>query len=826
VNVEDGRSTLECDEETLPPNEQATATFQFLVEQKARTHGFRGGGEYANEVLRNCLFSVFADAEPGEQKALSDFYPLEGEGGDQLAPGEAKRIKDAIAALVEDLERGGACALVRDSSGTGFTWLEDAASRFRPTAAPQPQEKELAEKLRRQADAVPMLARGGALNSVLAAPDLVEVLKNELDEQLANIGRTRTPLPVEEARATASRLEAEVGRVLGQVFDEHRSRVATRLERELVALETAALGSAWTVDTQSDLPGEIVLVYGEDERVGQAVQSFLQSPPRRAFVVQVGTFGGTSTWHAEEVRLFDTWRALLGTDGGPATASRSLPLHENLRAGEIPARWGEATADELVFGALWVEQPEPSETDAPAAPPGPFALKTGSGTDATFATQEEAIRAWAGSTDAALCWVSSQLNLAAVAHVLATPTSAGDPALITIPADLATQLLAQDAPDASALARLLAARRVVVGLDPDELFKPNPGALRDLSRKARLLVEWRPDEYNVFSDYVEPAGKISTLRASSHPEEALELGRLVDQWDPEQAHALIMSAAEAGLPQAMSALAFYYYDRDPDAAQAWRKRLVDTRAWGTVEELADSISPRDRQVARDLYTRAAEGGSPSAMRWLALETVPDAESQGWRDRLIETDETGTEIERLAVELSGRDTLGERKLYEAAAERGSDEARIWLATELIEEEPDTARAWRDRLVKSGPPWMIERVSETLRERAPVDARAFDTQLAEERGSAAAIGRLVFDLLDEQREPWLWVDRLLATNDATEIKSVVERLLEKRPDLATDLAEHAGTIETSPEAVRAVVEAMAAVDPKLAQSLKASAEQQSA
>ena len=107
VQVADGVSSLECDESSVSSSEQALATFQFLVEQKARAHAFHGGGEYANEVLRNCLFSVFADSEVGDKVRVERFYPMERGRGDQVTASEDLRIREAVGSLVRDLQRGG-----------------------------------------------------------------------------------------------------------------------------------------------------------------------------------------------------------------------------------------------------------------------------------------------------------------------------------------------------------------------------------------------------------------------------------------------------------------------------------------------------------------------------------------------------------------------------------------------------------------------------------------------------------------------------------------------------------------------------------------------
>lgn len=755
VRVDNGAPRIEFDDESLPPNEQATAAFQFLLEQNARAHGFRGGGEYANEVLRNCLFSVFARPEPGEPRSLADFHPLQGEDGDQLSPNEERRIRDAIAALVEDLERGG--AVERDPAQATITWFENAAVRFKPTAVPQPQEKDLSENLQRHASALWALADGGPLRTVDpsgAASGLVA----ELNERLGEIGRTRTPLAVEEATAIASRIEAESTRVLGAAFEEHRLRLTERLGRELVPVETAGSGTAWELTglAPDALEDHVLLVYGTDERIRQFVRAFVAGHTgSRYAIVNVVAVASDAQLDGERLRLVQDWKSLLGPDVAASAAFGVVSLHEGLTPRDVDARWTEATADELLLAQLWVEKPALRGANPPvvaSSRPGPYVLRSSAGAEFTYASLDDAVLAWLRSSDRVLCRAPPWPEFGAVAAVLSAPVDIGGRLLAYLPADAAVpgsaaslwpglppaDLHARD----ESLRRLVETDRVVLGVDAN--------ALRRLRAGTRLPAAARVDLHELdlngprrHVEAVTAAGGITLLRAESEPAEAYDLSLLVAGLNADEAEALLRIAAEGDHPPALRHLAHVLNDDQPEEARQWRDRLVSMGAWPEVEKLANALGGRDVIAVRELYTDAAQGGSPSAMRWLALNAENLEAAQSWRERLVATG-SSMEILQLAEALRESDPAAARTLYENAAERGSTAAQGHLVLDLLEREPEQARSWADRLLASGALFEVRRVAEIVFRRKPEEAQEWAV-LAGMADKSAEVRQAVADLI---------------------------------------------------------------------------------
>lgn len=725
VRVDEGEPRLECDDESLPQSEQAMAAFQFLVEQKAREHGFRGGGEYANEVLRNCVFSVFANPEPGEPRPLADFHPLQGEDGDQLSANEERRVRDAVAALVEDLERGG--AVERDPAQATITWFENAAVRFKPTAVPQPQEKDLSENLQRQASLLWALADGGPLHGV-GPTGVAGGLVAELNARLGEIGRTRTPLAVEEATAIASRIEAEATRVLGAAFEKHRLRLTERLGREVVPVETGGAGSAWELTgLMPDKPeGHVLLVYGVDEKIRQFVRAFVEARPgSRCAVVHVIALGRDAQLDPERQRLVQEWKSLLGPELAAGVAFGVVSLHESLGPRDVAARWTEAAADELLLAQLWAEQPALRGADPPGAEssrPGPFVLRSAAGAESTFDSLDEAVVSWLRSSDRVLCRAPRRDEFGAVAAVLSAPVDIEGRLLVYLPADAAVSdgtAAADVSAHEESLRRLVTTGRVVLGVDANALRRLRPGSR--LPAAARVdLHELDLNGPRRHVDAVTAAGGISLLRAESDPVEAYDLSLLVAGLSADEADALLRIAAEADHPPALRQLAEVLNDEQPEEARKWRDRLVATGAWLEVEQLADALGGRDVIAGRELYVDAAQGGSPSAMRWLALNAENPEAARSWQERLVATRDS-REILWLAEAFRERDPSASRTLFETAAERGSANAQGRLVLDLLEGEPEKARSWVDRLLASGVIYEIQRVGEIVFRTNPEEAR---------------------------------------------------------------------------------------------------------
>ncbi len=778
---DDGTSTVECNAESLTSGEQALAIFQFLVEQKARAHAFRGGGEYGNEVLRNCLFAVFADAEPGQTTPPKRYYPVQGAAGDQVSASEARLITKAVDSLILDLQRGG--VVDKDTEGGGIRWT-DTAARFTPKADQlETYEQDLVEKLKAHAETLKVLAKGGALHTLVASATTVDDLVQRLNAKAGEPETSKTPLTREETNATLSMFEGEVARALTEAFEAHRQRLETRLAvTTLMPIEGGVAGSAWRFPGASGEPQPepvVLLVYGTTDLVRQAVAASVSSlPPTQRFaIVNVLASTELSTGPPEDVR--DQWRSLLGRESAERALITLVPLDEELDAEDAERRWTESTADELVFGSAWASEPwQAYQTPTPeATPPGPFTVHDASG-ETEHASFRGAFEEWLAGADPAICWIVPP-PFGALEEVFTRPLDEGR-FVAAVPAPTAVaQGPGSESPDRQARVesrrRLIGAGRIVVMLDRPALdglsystpplgvrkgLLPGTPRTAGLPEMARIAVAWAgpPDER--LAQAASPAA-VTTLWSTADEHARVELARLITQWDPEHARKLLEPAAEGDSPAAMRELVLLYLDRgNREQAQHWWERLAATSDREEIERLADELRRSESVAAVTLYSAAAELGSASAMRR-------------------------------------------------------------LATDLLEREPEAAIAWRDRLVQSGDWVQIEGHARDLRDRdAEASRRLYST--AAQGGSTTAMERLILDFLAEGSSAARdWTERLLATRNLVEIKRIGSAVLEQYPKEGHGWAKFAETAESDPEVAAAVAEVLRPVDPELADSLLAKA-----
>lgn len=769
VNVVDGQSILECDEESLPLHEQALAAFQFLVERKARSFSFRGGRDYANEVLRNCLFAVFDDMDPAQERELADFSPLQGPGGDQLGPAEERQVTDAVASLIEDLERGR--ALERDPPR--FTWNENAAVRFKPIAELDPHEESLAQALENSAAILAVLTEG-PLQDVRDDPAEARQLVATLRDDLRRIRSSGAPMRVEDTSSMASNNEATVARMLAGVFDAHRARLAARLGRELAPVGTS--GSVWTV-SGPDAPGDVLLVYGTGERLQAMVTSlFANAPPDRRFsIVNVVAAPADPTWSVEQRQLARTWWTQLAGDGAPACSVSVLPLHEGLAREHAEDGWTMATADELLLGELWAAQawrrmagaPEPDHEPPPPSD-GAYLLRASApgAAETSYDTLEAVLGAWLASEDEILAWVTPQPTVAAVAAILDKPVGSPSP-YIYLPASASVPAQADAVwaePDVSSadpesrlasLRRLIEAGRIVLGLD-GAVLRAIPHA-HVMPAGARVLVHSDdPGHRWQLEQMLSPATGAAALQNDADPELTYRLAVLVQKWNPEQWRELAEAAADRGLTEAMGHLAYDLWSIDPEQAQVWRDRLVATGDANAIEQLARGLG---------------EQGSDAA----------------------------------------------RPLLEAAAERGSASAMARLVLELVDSDRDAARGWAERLVATGDDYEIEGLAEALRERWPDEALGL-FQFVAERGSAAAARTLA--LWDDDPVAATWRKRIVDRRDVGEIAQLLRAALRARPDTARDWVSLIAATDDR-DVMLAAADRIGDAQPALAEELRAKA-----
>jgi hypothetical protein len=238
--------------------------------------------------------------------------------------------------------------------------------------------------------------------------------------------------------------------------------------------------------------------------------------------------------------------------------------------------------------------------------------------------------------------------------------------------------------------------------------------------------------------------------------------------------------------------------------------------------LANLIRPWDAEHARALLVDAADAGSPAAMHKLTV----DAAERG------NVDELRGWVDRLIgsddaneIESAG-DSVRERAvaqtLYEAAAERGSAAAMRKLVMILSERDREAASSWTKRLVDTRNRREIERLADGVRATDRDQARRL-YEAAAELGSPTAMRHLILDLHDSEPEHAReLIERLLESGDVAEIKHVASAVLEQHPDDVRDWVVLATMADTKPEARSAIAEVVRSVDPKAAERLESTGE----
>jgi hypothetical protein len=148
-------SSFLIDEQTLPPEEAASAVFQDLIVEKTRSFEIKGGRTYANEVLADSLYAVFNELGSSQPQKIDSFLPITNSDSaeallldEQLDLNEAARVREAVHSLIDDLERGRALQS-RDPTANTFTWREDAARAFRYVRQLQKHEESLIAEMQR-----------------------------------------------------------------------------------------------------------------------------------------------------------------------------------------------------------------------------------------------------------------------------------------------------------------------------------------------------------------------------------------------------------------------------------------------------------------------------------------------------------------------------------------------------------------------------------------------------------------------------------------------------------------------------------------------------
>jgi hypothetical protein len=748
VRVDASGSRLEFDEASFPAHEQALAAFHFLLEQKAGLYHFGGGRDYANEILRNCLSSVFADLGGDAVQHTDALYPRPGGLGAQLRLAERQRIAEAVDSLLADLERGRAIEPVVETSETGerraaWRWRADAAVGFTPVPKLETHEQALVDQLERARRIAGTMAAGGPLAGVAGGGDRAAVLIDSHTEAIGEIRRARGPMSVERAQERSAASARDLAAMLEAAHNAHEYRLADRGWQL-----SPASGRTKLVRAPSDpqVP-RVVLVHGTEEAqqapVQRALADLLPGPAAVVLVDDDPELGETA-----RADVLARWRAAVADPGRPVLVSLVL-LAEGMAEADEASRWGDATSDEIALALMWTAQ-----MGLPVPVDGPAWLRHPGDIPERFDSLSEALAQWLAGDDRVLGAPAGAGNQPlALLRAGAEPAAGADPPRLLFDGSGPGVML----PPGYPLDRLQAAGRLIA---IDTWGAPSPPGTRAVVTAPQLPPPLAGES-------------LSLLSVRDDPEAVRWLAQFVAPRDRELATRLYTEAAEAGDPFAMVEL--IAASPTPDAAGQWVSRITATRDWHAAVVAADRLGA-NAGGAR-LLEAAADAGYPPAMaRMLAI--VDDADRRTLVDRLLQSRDWSA-VRDAAARVPDPDVAA-RLLVTAAEAGGDDEAMA----ELVRLGLPGSERWEEPLMAAASGLRLWRLAQDLDQRDPERGLRFHRAAADApqgdvdsmlevlvRGDAEAAranqARLV------EREDW---DRL---------RRAAERLRETDPERAAEI-----------------------------------------
>lgn len=373
----DGDVVLQFDEEMLPAEERALAKFQDLIAEKFRAFEIKGGRSYANEVLNECLYSVFNQFGSAAPQSIQDLLPQTAAAGtdpiasDSLDIAEAQRIEQAVRSMLEDLQRG--FAVTVDASKGTFTWLANAASVFTIVRRLEKHEDDLVLQLKRAAATAELLLP--RLDGV--DPDIEKRLREYAEQkvqradEVANLDIT---ISLDAATQEQRELEKELGKTLEAAQTAHCARVGALFQLAFSEAPIIEYDNGSTIRLLETADGDprrvrteeigcVLLAHGVHERIVQDSVQFAATSRnlRRLALVHVLPPGTTpEECLAMEARHHEAaGEMLLGAHSNvPAPLVpmrvRALPLDEPPEiAGTAPEAWGMLLGRELLVQSYW-----------------------------------------------------------------------------------------------------------------------------------------------------------------------------------------------------------------------------------------------------------------------------------------------------------------------------------------------------------------------------------------------------------------------------------------------------------------------------------------
>jgi TPR repeat protein len=753
VRVGGTGSRLEFDDASFPAHEQALAGFHFLLEQKADLYHFGGGRDYANEILRNCLSSVFADLGGDAVQYTDVLYPRPGGLGAQLRLAERQRIAEAVDSLLADLERGRAVEPVVETAETGerraaWRWRSDAAVGFAPVPKLETHEQALVDQLERAARIARQMGDGpltGMTDRVHEWAAFARVRAGDIDEI-----RRAPPMTVERAQEQSAGVARSLERMLEAVHAGHRDRLAAR-GWQLTPVDRRLTLAASPGDS---LPPRVVVVHGTEEAqqpLAQRTVADLAPGPAAILLVDDDPALGD----AERAAVLARWRAAVAQPGRPVLVSL-LALGEGMAdADEATARWGERTSDEIALALMWTAQ---MLTVLPpgVAPDDPVWLRPAGGEAQRCESLAEALGLWLAGPDRVLGAPSAAGNDGfALIRTAAELAAGADPPRLLHDSTAAGPVLPAGYP----LDRLVAAGRLIVLDTWASLTEPLPAGARAAVTALQL-----PEPL---------AGEsLSLLAAREDPAATRALAEFVGGPDRDLAARLYQEAADAGDPYAMAEL----IGEQPDAAGVWIGPLLSTGVWDAVMLAADRVT--DGARAGQLVQAAAEAGYPLAMaRMPGLD--PDR-ADDWIERLIASRDW-VAVRDAAARAPGSSRAA--RLLEAAAEGGDTDAMA----ELIRRGAAGSERWEEPLIATGNGLRLWRLAQDLDHQDPERGLRFH------RAAASAPQGDVDSMLEvlvrcAQSDPEASrenQERLAAREDWERLRQAAERLRETDPERAAEI-----------------------------------------
>jgi hypothetical protein len=517
VRVVNGTSELTFDDQSFPLQEQAIAPLQFVLEQKVRLYRFGGGRDYANEVLRNCLSSVFANLGGDARQPYSELHPRD----DELRVTERARVVEAVDSLLGDLERGG----VIERHDEVFAWRPPSA--FVPAPRLEPHEEALKSSLLETARRCAPFAAGGVLEPFgMGATELIESCRATIDEMQG----AALPLSLEEADRRRVEAQNALRAVLDAIRSAHLARVGGGKR-----VNTSVSSSVTLVSRRS---ATVVVVHGLDE----------EFPARQDDVpiaivlvdLDVATFD-----HVRRERV-EAWRRMFG-DGQALILY--LRIDEELASpAEAVDRWGRRLEEELVFAELWAVQRAALADDAVRDAPAWLS-------EEWTVSAAEAFESWRRSGARALgAPPTAVVDARALARLLnESAVKLPEPAL------LALALPDTDPADAAARERLAQAGRLVALED-------------DRADPERLTI--------LYADEPPPAlrgAAIPTLRQLDTADALWAVAFFIRHAEPDRARALTQAAAQGeSFPAMMDLVLRGNSDWDESLLDAPAELLLET----------------------------------------------------------------------------------------------------------------------------------------------------------------------------------------------------------------------------------------------------------